>query len=179
MPLSTLFFLVCAVGIAAALVGGTELRLSPRHALVTNSFLAYAAFVVLLVLPVTLYFFCFHGDWFLHYLVDARDIPSALVLLGFVALFGLFVGSFSLGAAFARRRPPAGWVAVGLCVLFSGAVFIWPDRISKVGDYPQFKGNFGLEEYGGALLRGGVAMFLYLLIGTVFLLFRIRLGARR
>lgn len=179
MPLSTLFFLVCAVGIASALVGGSEMRLSPRHALVTNSFLAYGAFVVMLVLPVTFYFYYFHGDWFLHYLVDADAVPSALALLAFVALAGVFVGSFALGAAFARRRPGVGWGGVGLCVLLSSSVLLWPERVGKVGDLAQFKGQFGLVDYGGALLRGGVAMSLYMLIGTAFLLFRIHLGAKR
>lgn len=181
MPFSTLFFFVAAVGVAAALAGGTELRLSPRHALVTNSFLAYAAFVLLLALPTAVYFYVFHGDWFLHYLVDVRRIPSAIVMFGVLLITALFVGSFAAGAAIARsQRPSAGWFLVGLLmVLAVSVVLIWPDRLRLVGTYPQFRGKFGLGGYGGALLRGGVAMAFYLLAGTAFLLLRIRFGARR
>lgn len=180
VPLSTLFFFVCAVGIAAAMVGGSELRLSPRHLVSTNSFVAYLVFVLLLVLPVAIYFYWFHGDWFLHYWVDVRTIPSILVLLGFALLIALLLASFAIGAAFARSQRPAwGGIAVGLCLLLSCGVLFWPDRLGMVGSFPEFTGGFGLQPYGGALLRGGVAMSLYLMIGTAFLLIRIRMGARR
>lgn len=181
MPITTLFFFVSAVGVAAALAGATELRLSPRHALVTNSFLAYAAFVVILALPTAAYFYAFHGDWFLYYTVDVRRIPSALALFGFAALTVLFVGSFGLGATLARsQRSALGMVLVGVLVIAALSVLVvWPERLRLVGTYPQYRGGFGLTQYGGALQRGGVAMGLYLTAGTAFLLLRIRFGARR
>lgn len=180
MPLSTLFFFVCAVGIAAALVGGAELRLSPRHLVSTNSFVAYSVFVVLLVLPVAIYFYWFHGAWFLHYWFDVDKIPAIVVLLGFLGMMGLQLGSFAVGAAFARSQRPAwGGAAIGGCLVLATLVLAWPRRLQLVGSFPEFTDNFGLEPYGGALLRGGVAMSLYLMIGTAFLLIRIRMGARR
>ena len=181
VPLSFLFLFVCAVGIAAALAGGNELRLSPRHALVTNSFLVYGAFVMLVALPTAVYFYVFHGDWFLHYVADVRRIPSAVAMLGFIALVLLFVGSFVVGAAFARSQHVNwGFAAIGVLILLGAVVFLlWPDRWRMVGTYPQFRGNFGLHPYGGVLRRGGVAMAFYLIAGTFYLLLRIRLGVRR
>lgn len=181
MPLSSLIFFTFAVGVAAAFAGGTELRLSPRHALVTNSFLAYAAFLLLLVLPVSAYFYVFHGDWFLHYTVDVRRIPSAVALFGFVLEGAVGTAGFLLGAGLARaERNGIGATVVGACLLAAMAVyFVLPERLMVVGTYAQFRGRFGLSEYGGALLRGGVAMAGYLLAGAAFLLFRIRHGLRR
>lgn len=181
MPLSSLIFFAFSVGVAAAFAGGTELRLSPRHALVTNSFLAYAAFLVLLVIPVSVYFYVFHGDWFLHYLVDVRKVPSALAMLGFAVEGALGVLGFVVGAALARgRRNAAGGLLIAACLIAAGSVyFVMPERLTVVGTYAQFRGRFGLSDYSGALLRGGLAMCCYLLLGTAFLLLRIRLGLRR
>ena len=181
MPFSFLFLFVCAVGIAAALAGGSELRLSPRHALVTNCFVVYGAFVMLVALPTAVYFYAFHGDWFLHYVADVRRIPSAVAMLGFIVLVAAFVGSFVVGATLARSQHVSwGAGAIALLLLLCGAVYlIWPDRWHLVGTYPQFRGNFGLHPYGGALRRGGISMGFYLLVGTAYMLIRIRFSARR
>ncbi|MDD9943692.1 MAG: hypothetical protein OXU20_21805 [Myxococcales bacterium] len=181
MPLSSLVFFAFSVGVASAFAGGSELRLSPRHALATNSFFAFAAFLVLLVIPVSVYFYVFHGDWFLHYLVDVRRIPSALAMLGFVVEGAIGVGGFLLGAVLARgQRLAAGGIVIGICVVSAVMLcFLMPERLKVVGTYAQFRGSFGLSDYSGAILRGGLAMACYLVLGTTFLLLRIRLGLRR
>lgn len=157
------------------------MRLSPRHALVTNTFLAYAAFLLLLVMPVSAYFYVFHGDWFLHYVVDVRRVPSAVALFGFAVEGAIGTAGFLVGAGLARaQRDGLGATVVAVCLLAAmGVYFVLPERLLVVGTYAQFRGRFGLTEYGGALLRGGVAMASYLLLGAVFLLFRIRHGLRR
>jgi hypothetical protein len=169
------------VGVATALAAGTELRLSPRHAMLTHSFKTFALFVVLLVLPTAAYFYVFHGDWFLLYALDARRIPSAAALLAFIGLCGIGVAGFSLGAALARsQRTNAGYALVGVSLALAVAVvLVWHKRLSLVGTFAQYRGDFGLQSYGGALLQGGVATGAILLLGAAYLLLRIRLARRR
>ena len=72
-----------------------------------------------------------------------------------------------------------GAIGVGLCAL--GAitpVFLWPERIGVVGTYAQYRGGFGLVDYGGALLHGALAALGYVALGVAFLLLRIRWGQR-
>jgi hypothetical protein len=181
MPLPTLVFLAFAVGTAAALLGGSELRLSPRHAMLTASFRAFALFLLLVLLPVSVYFYVFHGDWFLLYAVDVRRIPSAIALLGFVAEGLLGALGFSLGAALARnQRNGVGYGVVTVGVLLSFAVvLVWPDRLSVVGTFAQYRGDFGLRAYGGPLMEAGLALGLLLVYGATYLLVRIRMAGRR
>ncbi len=181
MPLPTLVFLAFAVGTAAALLGGSELRLSPRHAMLTASFKAYALFLALVLLPVSIYFYVFHGDWFLLYAVDVRRIPSAVALLGFVAEALIGVLGFSLGAALARnQRNGLGYGVVGLATLLGlSVVLLWPERLLVVGTFAQYRGDFGLRSYGGALMEAGLALGLLLVYGATYLLVRIRIACRR
>lgn len=175
MPLPTLVFLAFAVGLLAAVMGATELRLSPRHALLSSSFRAFALYLLLLVLPVSLYFYVFHGDWFLLYSLDVRRIPSALALLGFAGELGLGVFGYLIGAALARaQRVRVGYVIGLLCVpLGALVVLLWPERLRAVGTFAQYRGDFGLAPYGGALMQAGVAMGFLLAVGAAFLLARI------
>jgi hypothetical protein len=156
-------------------MGATELRLSPRHALLSSSFRAFALYLALLVLPVSLYFYVFHGDWFLLYSIDVRRIPSALALLGFAGelCFGVF--GFLFGAALARaQKVTFGYVLGLLCVPFGAlVVLLWPERLRAVGTFAQYRGDFGLAPYGGALMQAGVAMGFLLAVGAAFLLARI------
>lgn len=181
MPLPTFVFLAFAVGVACALAGGSELRLSPRHALLTGCFRAYALFLLLLLLPASAYFYAFHGDWFLLYVVDVRRIPSAAALIGFVLEGGIGVLGFLLGAALARsQRTNLGYGMVGAALVAGGAIVaIWPDRLGVVGTFAQYRGDFGLHGYEGPLLRGGVAMGALLAGGIAYLLIRIRISMRR
>jgi hypothetical protein len=181
MPLPTLVFIAFGVGVSAALVGGTELRLSPRHAVLTSSFKAYALFLTLIVLPISIYFYVFHGDWFLLYAADVRRIPSAVALIGFMAECAIGVVGFQLGAGFARNQ------RIGLGYAISGAagvaalavVALWPERLSVVGTFAQYRGDFGLRTYSGDLMQAGIAMGAVLAFATVFLLARIRLASRK
>ncbi len=181
MPFTTLLLLAFGMGAASALAGAHELRLTPRHALFSSTFSAFAAFLVLLVLPVSIYFYVFHGDWFLLYLVDVRRIPSALALFGFVFEGAFGVLGFAIGASCVRNQR-SNWVtyllvAVGLTAI--AVVFVAPERLLFVGNYKQYRGGFGLVKYGGTLLKGGLLMGGILLLGAAFLVLRIRQGLAR
>lgn len=181
MPLPLFAFLAVAAGVATAFAGGNELRLSPRHALLTSTFFAFACYLGLLLVPASAYFYIFHGDWFLLYAFDMRLIPSAIALVGFMLLALLGVLGFSLGAGLARsQRTGTGGAAIGVCVVAAVAVAIGlRDRLGLVGSYAQYRGGFGLEPYGGTLLQGTLAMAGYLVLGLVFLLLKVRAASGR
>jgi hypothetical protein len=181
MPLPTLVFIAFGVGVAAALFGGSELRFSPRRALLTSTFKAYALFLLLVLVPVSVYFYVFHGDWFLLYAVDVRRIPSAIALLGFVVEAWVGVVGFSIGAALARaQRTSVGFGLVALATLAAASVvLVWPDRLSVVGTFAQYRGDFGLRSYGGALMQAGLAMGALMAYGAAYLLVRIRVASRK
>lgn len=181
MPFTTLSLLGVGIGAAAAVAGSTELRVSPRPALLSDCFAAYGAFMVLLLLPISAYFYLFHGDWFMLYTVDVRNLPSALVLLGLLAEAGLGVLGF-LGAAICVRNARVAWaltLAAACAVAAVSVVFIVPERLRVIGTYRQFWGGFGLDPYGGSLLQGALAMGSFLVYGAAYLLVRIRRGQMR
>ena len=181
MPLPTLVFIAFGVGVAAALLGGSELRFSPRRALLTSTFKAYALFLLLVLLPISIYFYVFHGDWFLLYAVDVRRVPSAIAMLGFVLEVSIGVLGFSVGAALARaQRNSLGFGLVAASALAAFAVIaLWPERLSVVGTFAQYRGDFGLRTYGGALMQAGFAMGALMVYGAAYLLVRIRVASRR
>jgi hypothetical protein len=169
------------MGVAAALTGAHELRLSPRHALLSGSFGVLLAFLGLLVVPISVYFYVFHGDWFMLYLVDVRRVPSALALLGFVLEALLGVLGFMIGASLVRtQRSGIAHALLALTVLGAvSVVLVCPERLRMVGTYGQYRGGFGLTSYGGTLLQGTVSMGVVLAAGTAFLVYRIRHAAVR
>lgn len=180
MPLPTLVFVAFGVGVASALLGGSELRDSPRHAILTGSFKAYAMFLALVVLPASVYFYVFHGDWFVLYAFDVRRVPSALALLGFVVELGLGVSGFALGSMLARtQRTSLGFITVGASLIAAGASIVtFRERLAVVGTFAQYRGDFGLRPYGGPLMQAGLIMGLALLYGAAYLLVRIRVAAK-
>jgi hypothetical protein len=88
---------------------------------------------------------------------------------------------FQLGAGFARNQ------RIGLGYAIAGAagaaalsvVALWPERLSVVGTFAQYRGDFGLQTYGGELMQAGLAMGALLAYAAAFLLVRIRLASRR
>lgn len=181
MPLPLIVCLSFASGTATALAGRGELRVSPRAALLTQTFSAYAAFVALLILPATVYFYVFHADWFLLYLIDPRTVPSAVALLGVAAVGAVGAAGFLLGASLVRsqREPWAGGIAAVVALLGLGVSLGLGDRLRRVGTYTQFHRGFGLTDYGsGPLYYGTLSLGLLLVLGLVFLLVRLELSHR-
>ncbi|MGB0679896.1 MAG: hypothetical protein ACPGUV_09570 [Polyangiales bacterium] len=182
MPFPTLFALALVTGIAAALAGRGEIRSSPRPAWLTYSFGAYLLFLTFLLIPVSLYFYLFHGDWFLLYLIDVGRIPSALALLGFAAQAGLGSLGFVIGATTVRmQRESVGAVVALICLVLAVAlVLLLRQRLAVVGTYSQYQTGLGLEAYGsGALWQGTIAMSVLLFSGLAYLLVRLYLSVRR
>ncbi len=181
MPLPTLVFFALASGVAAALAGRVELRLSPRAPLLSRSFGAYAIFAGLVLVPVSVYFYVFHGDWFLLYFLDVRKVPSAVAMVGFLLQLGLGAAGFAFGASQVRAQRD-GAAFGGFLALLALAVavpFAARTRLALVGSYAQFQGHFGLEPYGrGPLMQGAILMGAFLVGGLGALLLRLHLGGR-
>ena len=181
MPFPTLMMLAFGIGVAAALSAAERLRFSPRPVLLTASFAVFVMFLGLLYIPVSAYFYLFHGDWFLLYLVDVQKIPSALALLFFALEACLGVLGYLLGATLARSQNVASGTAIaaGCLVASVGVLFAFPDRLSMVGSFAQYHGDFGLVGYrSSTVLQGAVPMGALLLAGTAFLLVRLRMGRK-
>jgi hypothetical protein len=182
VPLPTVLFLAFASGIGAALAGRSELKISPRPALLTRSSLAFLIFDFLVLVPGSAYFYVFHGDWFLLYLFDVRRIPSAIALVGFVVVGALAASGFALGAGLVRsQRETLAVIAIaGSAVLGVGAVLVARDRLALVGSFAQYRGEFGLVRFAeGPLLLGTITIGTIIAIGLSFVLVRVWMGARR
>jgi hypothetical protein len=182
LPIPTLFLLAFASGAAAAIASRRELRVSPRPALLSRGFGALALFLALVLVPVSVYFYVFHGDWSLLYLVDVRSIPSAVALVGFVVEGLLGAAGFVAGAALVRaqRDALAGVLAGTVAALAGGLVLLVRDRLSVVGSLAQYRGGFGLEPFSdGPVATGGLTMGAILVIGLAYLFVRLALGGRR
>ncbi|HEY8429072.1 MAG TPA: hypothetical protein VIL20_11885 [Sandaracinaceae bacterium] len=182
MPLPTMLVLTVVSGLAAALAGRAELRTSPRPVALTRSFLAYLSYAVLVIVPASVYFYVFHGDWFLLYFLDVSRIPSAIALVGFVLQAGLGALGFVVGAMLVRsQREVAAGVILGVLLVAGASVFfVYGDRLAQVGNYSQFHNQFGLTPFGsGPLLTGSLALVAIALFGLTFLLVRLWQSGRR
>jgi len=181
LPIPTQLLFTFASGVLVALAARAGLRGSPKPTALSHAFHAYLLYAGLVVVPASLYLYIFHGDWYLLYLVDSQRVPSALVLLGCLVEVGLGAAGFFLGATFVRnqREPWAGAVVGITASLGVAAIPIVQSRLSVVGSYAQFHGDFGLAPFGGALLHGVVWMTLWCMLGLALLAYRVGLGARR
>ncbi len=181
MPLLTQLLLTFATGLAAALAARADLRVSPKPAAFSRAFLAYLLYAGLVLIPASIYFYVFHGDWYLLYLVDTVRVPSAVALVGCGFEFGLGAGGFLLGASMVRSQRES-WLgaAIAVSVGLSGVVIaLGQQRLSVVGTFVQYQGDFGLAAYGGALLQGTLWMTLWMGLGLGYLLYRLGPGGRR
>lgn len=181
MPLPTQVFLTFASGILAALAARADLRVSPKPALGSRAFVAYLLYAGLVVVPISVYFYLFHGDWYLLYTVDTARVPSALVLLGALAEVVVGGSGFLCGASLIRSQRDQ-WAGAIVGVTISMALGVLPlarQRLSEVGSYAQFHGDFGTIKYGGPLFHGTLLMSLWMLLGLSILVYRLGLSAKR
>lgn len=182
VPLPAMLLWVFAAGLFAALAGRTEIKLSPRPPLLMRAFAAYAGLVTLVIVPISIYFYLFHGDWFLLYLWDVRTIPSAIALVGFVVEAVLGALGFVLGASLVRsqREPLTGVLGAAALVAAAGSILAARERLMVVGSYAQYVGGFGLgTALEGPMLHGLLAMGGLLILGTGAVLGRISLASSR
>lgn len=182
MPLPSLVFFTFAVGALAALAGRVELRVSPRPAFVTQTHLAFVLFASLVVVPISAYFYIFHGDWFLLYTIDVATIPSAVALVAFVLEVAFGSAGFLFAASLIRsgKDPFAGVLVLLGLVLAAGPIVWWRDRLAVVGSAAEFQGQFGLTDFApGPVLQAAIVMGAILFVGTSGLLIRLRTSSRR
>lgn len=155
--------------------------MSPRPIVLTRGFAAYVSYACLVVVPISVYFYVFHGDWFLLYMVDVNRIPSAIALIGFVGQAGLGALGFLFGALLVRnqREVVVGVIAAVVTIAGAALVLVYADRLGQVGTHAQYHGQFGLEAYtDGPLLTGALAMGGISLAGLGFLVARLWLTGR-
>ena len=128
------------------------------------SFLLYAGLVVV---PVSVYFYVFHGDWYLLYTIDTARVPSALALIGTLALVGVGAGGFLFGASLVRSQREQ-WAGAAVGVTISMALGVLPlarHRLAVVGSYAQFHGDFGP---GGGFQAGVITAGMVVLLAITF-----------
>ncbi len=176
MPLLFLLFIAFATGAFAAYSGREEVRLSADPVWRMESFLGYALFVAFVLLPATILFYAFHGDWFLFYFVDTSRAPWLIGLLVALAVAGAAWFGFQLGGAFCRasRDTAARRLAAGALI---SALAIWPlawSRLSVVGTYRQYTRDYGLTSYVvSPAFYSGVAILLIMALAFGWLAYGI------
>ncbi|MCA9582101.1 MAG: hypothetical protein KC416_09940 [Myxococcales bacterium] len=176
MPLPVCLALAVIGGFLASRASAGELRISPRPPILTRGFAALMIYQGLVLVPITLYFYSFHGDWFVLYSVDTKDIPSAVALLGVLLESALGAAAFVAGAHLIRRRLDYLPVVLGTLVLLGVAAFLAVKlpTLRVVGSFAQYHGQFGLRPFGaGPLLQGGLVLGTLLLAGLFLLLSRL------
>ena len=134
-----------------------------------EAFLAYALFVGFVLLPTAIYFYVFHGDWFLFYGVDTGRAPWVWGLLASLLLLGAASLGFWLGAALCRASRDVAVRRIAVAALFF-ALAVWPlgwERLSVVGSYRQFTRDYGLTAFlASPAFYSGLAMLT--IIGAAF-----------
>ncbi|MBK8169642.1 MAG: hypothetical protein IPK60_04785 [Sandaracinaceae bacterium] len=139
-------------------------------------------FVAFVLVPVSVYFYTFHGDWSVLYIVDTRRIPSAIALFVFMLQAAFGAMGFGAGASFIRAQ--RDWLAATMSGVVSAlaivVVLLARRRLSVVGTYAQYQGGFGLTPYSnGPVLVGTIVMSVFLLGGFAYLVTRLLTGARK
>ncbi len=143
-----------------------------------EAFLAYAIFLGLVLLPTAIYFYVFHGDWFLFYWVDTASAPWVWGLLTTLLVLGAASLGFWLGAALCRasRDLAARRIAIGALFI---ALAVWPlgwDRLSVVGSYRQFTRDYGLTAFfASPAFYSGLAMLVIIGVAFGWIVYRVEL----
>lgn len=165
-----------ATGALSSYAGRDEIRHSGEAIWRSEAFFAYAMFVGLVLTPAALYFYVFHGDWFLFYWVDTRRAPWIWGLVTVLLLLGASYGGFWLGAAACRasRDSVARRSAVVATLV---ALAVWPaawDRLSVVGSQRQFVRDYGLVPFlSSAPFYSGAVILLIASFAFGWLVYRI------
>ncbi len=176
LPLLFLLFVAIATGALSAYAGRDELRHSGEAMWRTEAFLAYALFVGFVLLPTVIYFYVFHGDWFLFYWIDTRRAPWVWGLLAVLLQLGAAFVGFRLGAALCRASRDVAARRVTVVAALMGLA-VWPvawERISVVGSHRQFIRDYGLLEFfSSPAFYSGLAMLTITSVAFGWVVFRI------
>jgi hypothetical protein len=176
LPLLFLLLITIAMGALSAHAGRDEVRHSADPVWRMEAFLAYALFVGFVLLPAVIYFYAFHGDWFLSYWVDTGRAPWVWGMLAVLFLIGAASLGFWLGAALCRASREGAVRRIAVSALFI-AVAVWPlgwDRLSAVGSYRQFTRDYGLVTFlASPAFYSGLAMLVIIGAAFAWLVYRI------
>jgi len=163
LPLLFLLLITIATGALSAHAGRDEVRHSADPVWRMEAFLAYALFVAFVLLPTAIYFYVFHGDWFLFYGVDTGRAPWVWGLLAGLLVLGAASLGFRLGAALCRASRDVAVRRIATGALFF-ALAVWPlgwERLSVVGSYRQFTRDYGLTAFfASPAFYSGLAMLI-------------------
>ncbi len=176
LPLLFLLFVAIATGALSAYAGRDEIRHSGEAMWRSEAFLAYGLFVGLVLLPTVIYFYVFHGDWFLFYWIDTERARWVWGLVAVLLLFGAAFAGFRLGVAFCRASRD---VAARRITLAAGlmALAVWPvawERLSVVGSHRQFTREYGLLDFfSSPTFYSGLAMLVAASVAFAWLVYRI------
>lgn len=176
LPLLFLLFTAVATGALSAHAGRDEARQSAEPIWRWEAFLAYALFVGFVLVPSAVFFYVFHGDWFLFYFVETERAPWVWGLLAGLLIVGAAALGFWLGAALCRSSRDAAVrrIAVSASLL---ALAVWPigwQRLSVVGSYRQFTRDYGLTAFfASPAFYSGLAMLVILGVAFGWVVFRI------
>ena len=176
MPLFFLLFIAIATGALSAYAGRDEVRHSGEAMYRMEAFLAYAAFVGLVLLPTAIYFYVFHGDWFLMYWVDTGTAPWIWGFLVVVLVLGASFVGFRLGAALCRASRDAAARRLTVAASLFGLA-VWPlawERLSQVGSHRQFTRDYGLVGFfSSPAFYSGLLMLFVAAISFGWIVYRI------
>ena len=176
MPLLFLLLITIATGALSAHAGRDEVRHSADPVWRMEAFLAYALFVGFVLLPTAIYFYVFHGDWFLFYWIDAGRAPWAWGILAALLLLGAASLGFGIGAALCRASRDLASRRIAVGALFI-ALSVWPlgwDRLSVVGSHRQFTRDYGLTAFFvSPAFYSGLAMIIIIALAFAWLVYRI------
>jgi len=173
------------LGIVFAWSALDEIASEPSSVLGSRSLIVTALFGALIFAPAAGYFAVFDTDWAFAYLVNARHVPSAVVL-GLIILDAIAVpAGFLIAAPHARRRrlgPTLALAGVPSAIALV-AMLALSRRLGVSGSYEQFHGDFGTRSVAGTELgyalvwvNGVLALAISL---TVRELRRLSVAARR
>jgi uncharacterized membrane-anchored protein len=169
LPLLFLLFIAIATGALSARAGLDEVRHSADPVWRMEAFLAFALFIGFVLLPTTVYFYVFHGDWFLFYWVDTGHAPWVWGLLAVLLLLGSASLGFWVGAILCRASRDVAARRIAVAAFFF-AFAVWPlgwERLSVVGSYRQFTRDYGLIAFfASPAFYSGLAMLI--IMGVAF-----------
>lgn len=169
-------FIALSTGVLAANAGREEVRHSADPLWRMEAFLAYAIFVTMVLLPTVIYFYAFHGDWFLSYSIETERAPWAWGIVTVTVVAGLSVLGFRLGALLCREGRDTLLRRTAI-VGFAAAVAVWPTlwhRIRVVGSHREFTRDYGLTGYfQSPAFYAGMVMLILLVASFAWVVYRV------
>ena len=176
MPLLFLLFVAIATGGLSAYAGRDEIRHSGEAMWRTEAFLAYALFVGLVLLPTVIYFYVFHGDWFLFYWIDTGRTPWVWGFVAVLLVLGGAFGGFRIAVALCRASRDVAARRITIVAALMG-IAVWPlawQRLSVVGSHRQFTRDYGLLGFfSSPAFYSGLAMLLVACGAFAWIVYRI------